>query len=65
MCEVNEMNTYEREGWYIAGNVTEKVCGEIIWVHNTYLNKDVPAICQIPYGVEHMHDYLRPVKSCR
>ncbi len=32
------------------------ICGEVIWLRNNDLGKDVPAICLVGHGIEHLHD---------
>ncbi len=32
-----------------------EVCGEIVWIHNDDLDKDIPAICLVAHGIEHLH----------
>lgn len=32
-----------------------QICGEVIWVRNDYLARDVPAVCLVTFGTEHEH----------
>ena len=39
----------------IARKGISPVCGRIVWLHNDDMNEDVPALCMVPSGVEHLH----------